>query len=598
MTRYFTNEFMSVDDFLNITSSTALLDNTLDGKVITLYSFSRIKQEAVKQHLLELAEKRLVVICPKKGLKAKKQLKDYEIISDLKGNQVFTNNNEILKRELPLLLDDLTTELEIIIGDVYEDDLDTKVLYFDGGRIKNAKSGNVEKAVNECCLNVYTSTPIINNEMVNRAEIGTAQTKKARLNIVQAILSHTDTPEFYRGSNQEATIYRSLFCVTGIVDGDIREDIQLVIDEINRYIDSCCDKKVSVKGMVYKLVKAPYGMRAGVIPFYLAYVLANRREDIIVYFSNKEVQITSDIVVNMCEQPEDYAVYVSKEDLQKEKYISELNMLFEVDDNWNLSSNRIKDIIICMQRWFRSLQQATRNVIYLDQYVDNDNMVQAMKTMKKAMQKVEFNPFEILFVEFPEAFGTESLEETFNVIDDCKTRYDDYFRWIEEQAIKAIYDLWDKKRKQNLYHTLKEWYDKQGKRSKMGLYDGRMTNFMSCLEGMDVYSDQDVASKVVKAVTDVYMENWNTGSLEEFVEALTSVKNEVESIRDDSVSGELELKFIGRNGETIKKLYSYADENTGSILRNVIEDTLDEYDDLSVNDRVSILLEMIEKIIK
>ena len=66
-----------------------------------------------------------------------------------------------------------------------------------------------------------------------------------------------------------------------------------------------------------------------------------------------------------------------------------------------------------------------------------------------------------------------------------------------------------------------------------------MTNFMSCLEGMDVYSDQDVASKVVKAVTDVYMENWNTGSLEEFVEALTSVKNEVESIRDDSVSGEL-----------------------------------------------------------
>ena len=86
--------------------------------------------------------------------------------------------------------------------------------------------------------------------------------------------------------------------------------------------------------------------------------------------------------------------------------------------------------------------------------------------------------------------------------------------------------------------------------------------------------------------------------MEDFVEALPSVKNEVASIRDDSVSGELELQFIGRNGETIKKLYSYADENTGSILRNVIEDTLDEYDDLSVNDRVSILLEMIEKIIK
>ena len=55
---------------------------------------------------------------------------------------------------------------------------------------------------------------------------------------------------------------------------------------------------------------------------------------------------------------------------------------------------------------------------------------------------------------------------------------------------------------------------------------------------------------------------------------------------------------VRRNGEIISKLYSHAGEGTGSVLRNIIEDTLDEYDDLSVNDRVSILLEMIEKIIK
>ncbi|MFR0783651.1 MAG: hypothetical protein ACLSHP_12270 [Coprococcus sp.] len=60
----------------------------------------------------------------------------------------------------------------------------------------------------------------------------------------------------------------------------------------------------------------------------------------------------------------------------------------------------------------------------------------------------------------------------------------------------------------------------------------------------------------------------------------------------------IELLFTGRNGEEISRLYSHADESTGSVLRNIIEDTLEEYDDLSVNDRVSILLEMIEKIIK
>ena len=599
MTRYFTNEFMHVDDFLNIGSASALVGkDTLDGKVITLFSFTGIKQEQVNKHLLDLADKRLVIVCPKKGLKAQKQLKDYEIIRELKDNVSFTNNNDILKRELPILLDDLSTELELMMKAVYEDDVDTRVLFWVNGKVKNSKAGNEEVAVNECCYNLYPSVPEVNNEMVNRAVIGTTQTKKARLNIIQAILSHTDTPEFYMGSNQEATIYRSLFTVTNVVGGEIKETVRQILDVINRYVDSCCDQKVSLTKLVNRLTSEPFGMRSGLIPFYFAYVLANRREDIIVYFSNKELQITADIVVNMCEQPEDYSVYVSKEDLQKEKYIAELNTLFQVEDNRNLSANRIKDIVICMQRWFRALPQVSRNLVNVEQYINDDCIVGAIKFIKRAMQQVEYNPFEILFVDFPEAFGANSLEETFEVLDECKTYFDDYFAWIEEQAVNAIYEEWDPKRRQDLYHTLKEWYVKQSKRSKQGLYNGRTTNFMSCLELLDVYSNEDVAGKVVKAITDVYMENWYTGSFEEFVEEIGSVKADIEAIRDEASIGELELAFIGRNGEQISKLYSYADESTGSVLRNIIEDTLDEYDDLSVNDRVAILLEMIEKIIK
>ena len=599
MTRYFTNEFMNVDDFLSIDSVDALVgEDTLDGKVITLFSFVGIKQKLVNKHFLDLADKRLVIVCPKKGLKAQKQLKEYEIIREIREDASFTNSNEILKKELPLLLEDLTLELESLLDSVYECDAETRVLYFDGEKVRNVKAGNEEVAVNECCSALYPFAPEVNNEMVNRAIIGTAQTKKTRLNIIQAVLSHTDTPDFYIGSNQEATVYRSLFTATNVIEGNTKENIKRIIEKINKFVDSCCDKKVPVSNLVRELISEPYGMRVGVIPFYLAYVFANRREDIIVYFVDKELQITPEIVVNMCEQPEDYSVYVSKEDLQKEKYIAELNTLFHVGENRNLSSNRIKDIIICMQRWFRALPQVTRNTINLEQYISDDSCIRAIRVIKKAMQKVEYNPFEILFVDFPDAFGADSLEKTFVILDECKTYFDDYFNWIEQQAISAIYDIWEPKRRQELYHTLKEWYGKQSRRSKQGLYDGRMTNFMSCIEMLDVYSNEDVAGKIVKAVTDVYIENWNTGSLEEFAEALVSVKGDIESIRDEASTGEFELKFTGRNGETISKLYSHADEGTGSVLRNIIEDELEEYNNLSVNDRVSILLEMIEKIIK
>lgn len=599
MTRYFVNQFMNVDDFLNIDSADALLSDLVgDGKVITLFSFIGIKQEQVRRHIEKLADSRIVVICPKRGLKIQKQLCDFEIIQELKENQRFTDNNEILKKELPLLLDDLTIEIEEVIASTYEEDQETRVLFFNGEKVKNAKAGNEEIAVNDCCENVYYKTAIINNEMVNRSVIVSAQTKKARINIIQAILEHMDDETFYSGSNQEATLYRSLFCQTGIIGDKPSEVLAEILSVMNSFIDSCCDTKVSVRSLTEKLVGEPYGLRAGLIPMYFAHILAGRREDIIVYFSDKEVQLNAEIVVNMCEQPEDYAVYVSKEDLQKEKYISELNVLFGVQDNRNLSANRIKDIFICMQRWFRALPQAARNLIDIYQYVSEENKILAMKAMKKALQQVEFNPFEILFVTFPEEFGVVSLEETFEIIDDCKTYYDDYFDWLQENAVGLVYKVWGGKRKQDLYHTLFEWYEKQSIRSKQGLYGGRMTNFMSCIEGLNVFNDSEVAMKVVKAVMDVYMENWNVGSLEAFFDNLSEVKEEIESIRDEAGTGELTLSFTGRNGDQITKMYSHAGEGTGSILRNIIEDTLDEYDDLSVNDRVSILLEMIEKIIR
>ena len=79
MTRYFNYQYMDVKDFLAIDSAEALLsDISGDGKVISLYSFVQIKQDQVNKHLAKLADSRIVIICPKKGIIAKKQLKDYE----------------------------------------------------------------------------------------------------------------------------------------------------------------------------------------------------------------------------------------------------------------------------------------------------------------------------------------------------------------------------------------------------------------------------------------------------------------------------------------------------------------------------------------
>lgn len=601
MTRYFRNEFMFADDFLSLNDSNAIVgDVNADGKVITLFSFTGIKQEDIKKHIANLASKKMLIVCPKKGIKIDKQLKDFEILQELRDNHSFTNSNEILNSELPLLEEDLVAEVEKVYQDIYLDDPDTRIFYFDGEKVK--KCTTVEAGVNLICESLYYKSPRINNEIINRHTLSSAQTKKARATIIQAVLQNEAYDEkFYGGTNQEATLYRSLFIRTGLLGDSVEADPNLteIIDRINAFVETCSDYKRSFSLLISDLVKEPYGMREAVIPVYLAHVLSNRKEDIVVYFEDTEMQMSQEIIVNICENPDDYSLFVSKVDLQKEKYIDSLNLLFEVEDNRNLTTNRIKNILICMQRWFRALPQVSRNVPYLEEYATNESSVQCMLEIRRQFQKIEINPYEILFVDIPEAFGTKGdYEKTFKLIDRSKTEFDDYFNWLEQKAVTGIFSVFDKRKKRDLYHVLKNWYENQSEQSKKGLFSSRITAFMSCIDKLNIYDDGETAKKIVKAVSDVYLEDWNEGAYEAFIQELDALKRDIESLKDDQDFGQMKLSFKGRNGDDIERLYDYVDESKGSVLRNILEDTLDEYSDLSVNERVSILLEMIEKIVR
>ncbi len=600
MTRYFRHEFLNVDDFLEIKDASVFFDEneTADGKVISLYSLHSINSEIVLEHVQELKCKKLVVVCPKQNFKLIKQARDFEILQELKGNTTFLSNNEVLKKELFIMEEDLLKELGEFILNEYEDSIDTKVYFYNGSEVESFKANQVEKAVNYCCEEVYYLTPIINNEMINRRNINTGATKKARYNIVHAILTHNDNEKFYKGTNQEATIYRSLLCRTGIKNGIPSKEMENILEKINKYVESCADKKTSILKLIKELTTEPYGIRNGVIPVYLAYVLANRKEDLVVYFSDLEVQISADIIINMCEKPEDYALFVSKEDLEKEKYISSLNELFHVEEQVNLSENRIKNIVICMQRWFRALPQVTRNASNLENYKIFESRKRQMIKLKHILQNVDINSYEILFVKFPTIFETkDNLEDTYKVLDEIKTAYDDYYDWVLNTTLHAVKEMFGNSKNMDLYHMLKNWYDNQSELSKRGLHSGRITNFMTTLEKLSVYDNYEVLRKVVKAISNVYIENWNDSSYEEFIRNLTVLKKEIEEIQEEETDGKLKLEFIGQSGKRIEKFYERVDESSGNVFRNVIEDALEDFEDLSVNDRVAILLEMIEKII-
>jgi len=601
MTRYFQIEYINLDYFFSINDSSSFFDkeNFCDGKVIALICTNEEQinnVESILRKLNELASEKLVILNPCKSFEMIEKIQDYEVIQELKNDALFIENNRVLRNELGIFEEDITNDLLTYITKAYELQNGCKAFYYKNGKSMEWDRNNLNKLIDHICLTYYSKTPVINNELINRQFITTSPIKKARKAIINYLLEKNIDESFYTGTNPEATIYRSLFKNTGILDGKASESMKAFLSQIDSSISLCNDNKISLNSIVQAVTCAPFGIRKGVLPIYLAHVLSNRNEDIIVYFDTKEVQLTSDIILNMCDNPDDYYLFMSAQSVEKEMYIVGLIKLFDIESKYNLSTSRLNNIIIGMQRWFRALPQVTKNFRNQSDIFKDQNIYSAMLVIKPLLQKVDANPYEIIFNKIPTGFNCyDDYEHCLKCIVELKDILDNYLDWLIKKTVKETITIF--KSKDDLYHTLKNWYDKQSSMSKKGIYSNRITNLMNFIPSMAIYDDAEIMKKVIKAVTDVYIENWNDNSFEEYLTVLKDVKKEIESIKNEINTDKQELIFKNKEGKTIQKYYNKIDENTGTILRNIIEDNIDDFSDLSVNDKVAILVEMLEKVL-
>lgn len=599
ITRYFRYEYMDIEDFLDIDDLSVVFNDGLfcDGKVLALYSKNDTDYcERITEKLENNIIPRLVVLYGKLPLAVAEQIEEFEILQELKSDISFFNldENKVLLKEIPVIEDDLSKEIDIYLQDNYSKD-NSCIFYFENNNVKREEDYNLSEIVNYLCREIYHIAYSVRSELINKEEITTGAIKTVRKNLITKILNHDDMSELRTSTSADGTIYRALLINNGIEDNTYGESVRYVLNVFNDYINRAVNGKTVLTELIDELTSAPIGMRRGVIPAYLAYAISKRNEDIIVYFGDKEVSLTADIVLNMCSSPNDYYIYVSAEDVEKEKYLNGLCELYKIADTKDTVDSRISIIVNCMQKWFRALPQVTKNIGKQNKYFNNKVLSDAFVGYKKLMQNVEPNPYEILFVDLPKTFKTDrNYTKLLGLLAEMKNSLQNYYAFIRENVIKETINVFDSKADQDLKHTLIEWYNKQSDLAKNGLHSKMITDFLGCINNTNSYNDNDVIEKVAKSITEVYLDSWNDTTLSGYLESLNLLKQEIEAINDSiQNSGKYELSFVGKKGE-IKRYYEPIDEGTGAILKSIISDALEDFSDMPVNDKIAILLEMIE----
>lgn len=172
------------------------------------------------------------------------------------------------------------------------------------------------------------------------------------------MLNGKDVSKYDNGTSAESTIFRAVMIHT-----QSDENMRRVRAELEQFFASCVNQKKSFDIIITRLTRAPYGMRLGVLPFYILDSLLRLENMPIIYLNKKEVVLDLETVNNIVKHPKDYSLYVELETVQKAEYVHALETLFsdyseycrEVD-----KKNRLAKISCMMQSWYRSLPQTSK----------------------------------------------------------------------------------------------------------------------------------------------------------------------------------------------------------------------------------------------
>lgn len=588
MTRYFQVHIMNSDSFMALSSITYLpKENDPDGYLLLILNNHKEKLSVIKQHLEELGDPAVMAAIvdpiPHAKAKAQKLIGVQKLLMD----QTFIKENEAAAVELETWKKSLMDELNSAITDTMEH---ITMLYTQDGA---EKIGNkrLNRAVSDVAETVYNRTPIINHELINRHNI-TAQTSKARNIILDDIFHSRQFEQYSTGTSAESTIYRA--CL-GTTKED--ENLSLVRSEITEFIHESKGKKNAFASLVNKLTKAPYGMRRGVLPIYIAEQIMQLEDMPVIYHDKTEIALSPKLIVDAVATSENHYLYVETETVEKLEYIEGLEKLFSEYGSFCReieSMNRLARLKCFMQAWYRSLPQAATTFQEKD-YPNQD--VQKLKKFRKALTG-EPNPRELIFEQIPRIFETGSLLEALKKVKDAKKDLDIHTRKLKKKAEKVVRMTLGLPKNDDFLQSLKAWYENVPANVKNSILPAVSQSLLNCIRDISENNEGDLIEKIAKTATNFFIEDWNDKIIPEFETTLNEFMSDLQQ-KEDAASSHSKKISISTGDGTKECFYDFDPDElsaSGVFFQSALDDMMDEYGALDNSEKIGILMNLVNKL--
>lgn len=600
MIRYFAFEFIDEDEVTedidwNLKSQS--LD--ADGVVYGIIPHSESSISRIKELIVKTSEKseRVIFIIPRHFAEIGEIVREYNAVSVLRDN---ANDDKVLFDEYEVVYEDLREVINSFMrGYTRPEEYKSRFIYA-GQEVVIKRKAALTELMSNICDHVYSNTPVINNEAMNKNEITTVA-QNSRSKIVAALLRNELEPNLgLTGSGQEVSIMRSTLIRTGVWEenGGI-PNINLKPDKVPHMaemlsviedfiIETKLNGKLSFAELYERLTMPTYhiGIRKGLIPIYLAAVMHVYKREIIVSDSYGQVPISADVLTQINAKPENFSLAYLDWNPEREKYVQNLSVLFqEYVVESEKGSNSYDYVVSAMKRWYMSLPKYAKE----SKKTPEGNLIPKsyQKMLRLLKQNVSGN--ELLFDKLPEIFSsTVTSDDLSSDIRLVKQFYDSFVdniklelvAFVKSNFVKNAYI--DNVARMSLASVITDWCETLDSSVFEQLFTDGTDKCLTIFK--TITNDDDATiSKLARLATDLRIEDWDEKSKLKFEDNLLRFKETAESYRNAKVMEETvgdssvyQISFTDDAGTVVTKRFERTESTKrGKLLHNQVTAALD-----------------------
>jgi len=288
------------------------------------------------------------------------------------------------------------------------------VWYANGNNVQINSKKDFNKTLSSLCEEIYTETPRIQNELINKHKVSSS-IATARRNYWRALVNNYQEEDLGFDSTKwpaEKTIYYTLLKSTGIhqkngenytLTAPNSENLGMLWDISNSFLDEAKLSKKKLTDFVALLSKAPIKLKQGVIDFWIPTFLYIKRGDFALYGDNGFIPYLDDSVLYMMTRnPKEFSI--------KSFELNDLRLnLFNKYRDFLKQDNRVK---LDTESFIESIRPILVFYRDLTEYGKKTKTISPEAIKLREAISTALDPEKTFFEDFPEALGYTLKELT------------------------------------------------------------------------------------------------------------------------------------------------------------------------------------------